>query len=171
MTAAKRGRRGAPPIKPAKKGERYQIGVIVAGTTKKLIVEQAKISGRSISREAEHLIERAVAYDKIMKAMSNTLEELRQGSVEAVLFRLGYVPIRDAATGKKAWAEPGYPGIERSGFESWKPGELEAALERTAIIRQAAGITDEDIERTNREKLRQDERQATGAPAPKDDAA
>jgi hypothetical protein len=153
-------RRHGPPTTPARKGQRYQIGVIVAGSTKKLIMEQATASGRSISREAEHLIERAVAYDRILKHMRSSLEEMEKGGVDAVLFRLGYTPIRDAATGKKAWAEPGFPGIQRSGFEAWKPGELEADLERAAIIRRAAGISDADVERGNREKLRQADEEA-----------
>jgi hypothetical protein len=160
-------RRHGPPTTPARVGQRFQIGVIVAGPTKKLIMEQAKISGRSISREAEHLIERAVSYDRVMKHMRSTLEEMEKGGVEAVLMRLGYTPIRDAGTGKKAWAEPGYPGIGHSGFEAWKPGELEAHQEQAAVLRQAAGVTDEDVERSNREKLQR----ANEDPTPKDDAA
>jgi len=96
-------------------------------------------SGRSISREAEHLIERALAYDRMMDAMRTNLAEIEKGNVEAALHRLGYTPIRTAHG--KLWAPPGYPGIERSGFEPWQPGE------------QAAGIGDEEIERRNREKL------------------
>jgi hypothetical protein len=153
-------RRHGPPTTPARIGQRFQIGVIVAGPTKKLIMEAAKVSGRSISREAEHMIERSAAFDTILKHMRTSLEEMEKGGVEAVLSRLGYVPIRDAATGKKAWAEPGYPGIERSGFEPWKPRELEADLERAAAMRRAAGISDEDIERSNREKLRQADEEA-----------
>jgi hypothetical protein len=40
------------------------------------------------------------------------------------------------------------------GFEPWQPGEMEAALETAAAMRQAVGITDEEVERRNAEKLR-----------------
>jgi hypothetical protein len=73
-------------------------------------------------------------------------------NVEAELVRLGYVPIRHPS-GKKLWAEPGFPGIERSGFVAAEPGEVEAMLEQVAAAREAVGMTDEEIEQLNREKL------------------
>jgi hypothetical protein len=148
--AIKRGY-GSPPIKPARKGQKYQIGVIVAGPTKKAIVESTKASGRSISREAEHLIERALAYDRILAAMGTTLEKIKEGNLEAELWRSGYTPIRTPHG--KLWAPPGYPGIERSGFVAAEPGEVEAMNERVAAAHEQAGVTDEEIERQNREKL------------------
>jgi hypothetical protein len=101
--------------------------VIVTGKTKATITKLAKESGRTISREVEHLIERALQYEEMMHAMRNTLEEIEKGSVEAALVRLGYTPLRHSHEGKswKLWAEPGYPGIEHSGFKSSEQGEAQ----------------------------------------------
>ena len=115
MDEAKRTGR---PSKPAREGRRYQIGVIVTGKTKKLIDEAARASGRTISREVEHLIERALAYDAMLKAMQTTQDEMKKGNVEAELVRQGYTLIRHPHEGKtwKLWAEPNFPDIKRSGF-------------------------------------------------------
>jgi hypothetical protein len=193
MATKKKRAYGAPAIKPARKGEKYQLGVIVSGVTKKALVEAIKVSGRSISREAEHLIERCLHYDRMMDAMRTNLAQMEKGNVEAVLHRLGYRPMRDLATGKVAWCEPGHPAIVghtatagRVGFEPWQPGELEATLEQTAIMRRAAGISDEEFERRTREKLEEADKrplwdadaafdrlaeieEAAGLPAPKKD--
>jgi hypothetical protein len=59
MTTKARGR----PIKNVPKGERTQIGVIIGGDTKARLLKAMKKSGRTISREVEHLIEKALAYD------------------------------------------------------------------------------------------------------------
>jgi hypothetical protein len=110
----KRGR----PIKKVPKGERTQIGVIVGGKTKALLLKAMKESGRTISREAEHLIERAVALDDWLTGQKRTLKELERGNVEAELHRLGYPMQRQIINGKvwKTWAEPGFPGTQISGF-------------------------------------------------------
>ncbi len=136
----KRINRGGLPVKRVRKGQKTQVGVIMSYEARKLLVAAAKDSGRSISRQAEHEIERAFAFDKVLAATRSTLEQMEGGAVDAALLRMGYVPIRDAATGKKAWLEPGYPGIQRSGFEGWEPGEAAAT----------AGGNDEG----NAEKLR-----------------
>jgi hypothetical protein len=146
MATKKQGRgHGGPPVKPARKGQKYQIGVIVAGPTKKVLVEATKASGRSISREAEHLIERALAYDRLLEAMRvRGFEQL----IKNELRKAGYVPVRDPATGKFAWHEPGHPVIAgHSGFVVAEPGEWEA---------HAAAMTasDEEIERHNAEAIR-----------------
>jgi hypothetical protein len=47
------------PIKEVPAGRTVQLGVLVAAGTKAVIVEAAKISGKSLSREAETLIEPA----------------------------------------------------------------------------------------------------------------
>jgi hypothetical protein len=67
-------RQGGRPIKKVPKGERTQIGVIVGGNTKALLLKAMKGSGRTISREAEHLIEKALAYDQMLKAMGETMD-------------------------------------------------------------------------------------------------
>jgi hypothetical protein len=63
-------RQGGRPIKKVPKGERTQIGVIVGGNTKARLVKAMQQSGRTISREVEHLIEKALAYDDMLRAMS-----------------------------------------------------------------------------------------------------
>lgn len=138
-------RRIGRPIKAAKKGQRSMLGVFVGPDIRAKVAAAAKVSGRTLSREVEILIERAVAYDAFMASMKTTLEGLQGGQVEAELRRLGYVAIRDPVSGKKLWAEPGYPGIQQSGFMAVEPGELEA--------RQAAGL-DEETERHNAEAIR-----------------
>ena len=114
-------KRTGRPMKTARKGRRYQIGVIVTGETKTTITEAAKESGRTISREVEHMIERCLQYDAMFKATARTLQDIDQGdmpSVEAALWRRGFTPHRHVVEGKawKFWTEPGFPGIERSGF-------------------------------------------------------
>jgi hypothetical protein len=53
--------------------------------------------------------------------MHTTLADMQKDNVEAALRRLGYTPVRVPNNDKpdrpwKLWAEPGYPGTERSGF-------------------------------------------------------
>jgi len=108
-------------MRAARKGERYQIGVIVTGATKATIAKAAKESGRTISREVEHMIERCLQYDRMFKATGKMLKDIDHGdmeSVEAALWRRGFTPHRHIIEGKawKLWTEPGFPGIERSGF-------------------------------------------------------
>jgi hypothetical protein len=112
--AKRRGR----PFKPPKPGKRAPLSLLVRAEIKALVDERAKASGRTQSQEAEAMIERCLTYDQMMESMRTNLAELEKGSVEAVLWRLGYAPIRQFIDGKvcKAWAEPGFPGIERSGF-------------------------------------------------------
>src|SRR5256885_3024959 len=112
-------RQGGRRIKKVPKGERTQIGVIVGGKTKALLLAAMKESGRTISREAEFLIEKALVYDSTLAAMKRTLEEIEKDNVEAALWRKGWRPVRETdKDGKiwKLWAQPGYPGIESSEF-------------------------------------------------------
>jgi|SRR5215831_14424667 len=141
--AAGQKKRSRKPNEPARKGTRFQVNILLSAAAKDHIVAAAKASGRTTSSEAEHLIERARTVDRLMDAMRTDLAQIERGNIQAVLHRLGYMPVRDLATGKMAWCEPGHPAIVcRSGFEEWKPGEL-----------QTAGISDEETERRNREKL------------------
>ena len=64
-------RQGGRRIKKVPKGERTQIGVIVGGNTKALLLKAMKESGRTISREVEHLIEKAHAYDDVLRRAMN----------------------------------------------------------------------------------------------------
>jgi hypothetical protein len=62
-------RLGRPP-KKALKGEITQIGVRVTGKTKARLLKAMNESGRTISREVEHLIEKAFIYDDFVAAQS-----------------------------------------------------------------------------------------------------
>ena len=146
-TSAQLAKRMGRPMKAARKGRRYQIGVIVTGETKTLITQAAKASGRTISREVEHLIERALHYDRMLNSMRTTLGEMEKSNVEAALWRQGFTPVRPLKDGQPlakegggywtVWAEPGYPGIQRSGFEEWTPAER-AAMEKELDAKWAA---------------------------------
>jgi hypothetical protein len=143
-----RARPTGRPIKDAPPGRTVQLGVLVAAGTKAIIAEAARASGRSLSREAEALIERALAYDRQFQAMGTSLEQIKQGNLEIELRKAGYMPIRGPRG--TAWLEPGHadhPG--RSGFVEWSTGELAA---------QGAGVSDEDTERRNRAKIEANDR-------------
>jgi hypothetical protein len=106
------------PIKDARKGRRSRISVDVSAPTKALIARRAKESGRTLAREAEIMIETSVVYLTMQARTGMSIEEMQTGNVDAALWRLGYTPIRTVKDGKpwKLWAEPGFPGVERSGF-------------------------------------------------------
>jgi hypothetical protein len=112
-SAARTGR----PMKAARKGRRYQLGVVVVGETKAIIAKAAMESGRTISREVEHMIERCLQYDRTLAAMGKTFEEIRQGNLEAALLRDGYTVERRTIDGRiwKSWREPGYPPVVEPG--------------------------------------------------------
>jgi hypothetical protein len=117
-TTTERPRRGRP-FKQPKKGKRAPLSLLVRAEIKRLVDERAKASGRTQSQEAEMLIERCLTYDQTMEAMRTNLAQMEKGSVEATLWRLGYRPVRTVSEDQKIWklwAEPGYPGIESSGF-------------------------------------------------------
>jgi hypothetical protein len=119
---------GGRPIKASRKGQRSRISVDLSAPTRAAIANQAKISGRTLAREAEIMIEGFLNYLQMQEQMRTTMEEISKGNVENALLRLGYTPIRAVREGKaqKLWAEPGFPGFERSGFVPWEEGELEA---------------------------------------------
>jgi len=105
------------PMKAARRGRRYQIGVIVTGETKAVITKAAMETGRTISREVEHMIERCLQYDRTLAAMGKTFEEIKQGNLEAALLRDGYTVERRRIGDKtwKAYREPGYPPVVSGG--------------------------------------------------------
>jgi hypothetical protein len=147
------GRRTGRPIKDVPAGRTVQLGILVAAETKAIIAKAAEASGKSLSREAEALIERALTYDRQFQAMGTSLEQIKQGNLTVELLKAGYVPLRDPA-GNVTWLPPGHPANPgRSGFEEIKPGELEEHLARVAAAHEQAGVTDEEIQRRNQEKF------------------
>jgi hypothetical protein len=117
MTAAKEIRTGRPPGRPRKFAEgRVQATVRLSPQRHADLKGKADAARRSVSEEIEARLERLAAYDSVLAAMGSSLDRIKAGSLEAELWRSGFVPIRHPG-GKKLWAEPGYPGIERrAGF-------------------------------------------------------
>jgi hypothetical protein len=121
---AKKKRKGRPPKSPT--GKRVQLTTIVRADIKRRLDLAADKSGRTLSQELELLIERLMIYEAAFERMHTDATEMEKGNVEAVLWRLGYTPIQPFKDGQpqakegggywKVWAEPGFPGIERSGF-------------------------------------------------------
>jgi hypothetical protein len=65
------------PIKPGLPGGRAHLGLIVTSETKSLVEELARASGRTQSQMAEHLIERAIQYDRTLLAVRLTANDLK----------------------------------------------------------------------------------------------
>ena len=117
-------RQGGRRIKKVPKGERTQIGVIVGGNTKARLLKSMKESGRTISREVEHLIEKAHAYDDVVATVTRAPGPPHPGTSKrssAAMWRRIWPAsaIRCSAgiDGKvwKTWAEPGFPGTQAGG--------------------------------------------------------
>lgn len=100
--------------RPRDEVKRMALSLRVTPTVRKLLDNAAAEAGRSISQEAEMMIERAIQYDRMFEAMKRTAEQIQQGNLEAELVRVGYELYRHPEYGK-AWLSPGFPG-ERSGF-------------------------------------------------------
>jgi hypothetical protein len=94
----------AAPRGSRRYGDRQQLSVRLPRPLHEFLKKQTGQSGRSLTGEIEHIVEKAAA--------------------------------RAA-----------------SGFKAWEEGELAASLESDAAVRKAVGITDEEVERSNREKL------------------
>jgi hypothetical protein len=105
------------PIKEARKGRRYQIGVIVTGDVKAIVARRAKKSGRTISREVEMMIERLLQYEQAFDQMKTSIEELRRNGVDSEFRRQGYMSV--ATAHGNIWFPPGLP--PEKFFVNWKP--------------------------------------------------
>jgi hypothetical protein len=160
---------GRPPGRPRKFEKRHHATVRIAPERYADLRATADAARRSVSEEVEHRIERLAALDGALAAMRTDVAQIAKNNFEAELWRRGYTPVRQPGHDMKLWAEPGFPSIQRSGFEAWAPGELEADLAQAATIRQAAGISDADVERGNAEKLRRADEEAE--PKTDEDAA
>jgi hypothetical protein len=117
------------PMKAPKRGKRAPLSLLVRPEIKRLVDKLATANGITQSAQGEMLIEQGLAVRQVLDAMGKEMEEIERGNVEMALRRKGYTPIYTVKDGKewKLWAEPGYPGIQTSGFEAWQPGELKAA--------------------------------------------
>jgi predicted transcriptional regulator len=104
---------GRPPMKPPARGQRVSLGLKVTAEIKRHLDSAARVSGRTQSQEAEHLIEEGLQSRRMLDVMRTTLAEIERGSVEAAFRRQGYTPVHSPHG--KIWLPPGYP-TEKSGF-------------------------------------------------------
>jgi hypothetical protein len=102
---------------------RIQVGLIISAETKATIEAEAARSGQTQSQVAERLIERGLDHDRTIKAMGATLDDIQRRNIHAAMVREGYHPLRTRYG--MAYLPPATP-LERSGFQPWQPGELEA---------------------------------------------
>jgi hypothetical protein len=111
---AQAAKRIGRPIKEAPKGERVQLGVMVGTEFKDLIAKAAEKSGRTMSQEAENIIERALALDAALKATGQDKDAL----LHAALRRHGYKQHR-IVHGKvwKVWVPKDFPV---GSYSEWK---------------------------------------------------
>jgi hypothetical protein len=106
-------------------GERVPLSLRVTAKMKRDLDARAEKNGRSLSQEAEYLIERSFTYDSLnnwlVTAMNMTMGDIARGTAEAAFRKLGYDMVRDK-DGRKAWLEPGH-GLAMSGFVADDKGE------------------------------------------------
>src|SRR5215211_3072296 len=120
-TAAKRI---GGPVKSPEPGKRAPMSLLVPPALKARIGKLAEKNGRTLAAEAEALIERAFAYERALgefdawsKEQKAKQAEIERGNFVAAAYREGWTVFgRDPTTGKRLLAEPGYPGVQRSGF-------------------------------------------------------
>src|ERR1700735_2801886 len=102
------------PFKPAIGAPGVALGLKVPGETKRMAETLARASGRSQSQQAEYLIERALQYDQIAKAMGTTLESFEQDSIEAALRRKRLAP-RSRIRGHDKIGATAYANLDKKG--------------------------------------------------------
>jgi hypothetical protein len=164
MPESKEIKTGRPLGRPRKFAEgRYHATVRLTPQRYVDVKGTADAARRSVSEEIEARLERLSTYDNVLAAMNTSLERIRDGSLEAELFRGGYSAIRDAASGKKLWAEPGYPGVKHSYFvdESWQ-----VHLLTTERVPRAPESDERERELQELEELRQLRRRVEEAMMP-----
>jgi hypothetical protein len=76
MAREAKKRIGRPPRNPPTRGKRVSLGLKVTAEVKRHLDSAFRTSGRTQSQEAEHLIEKALAYDQMLNALS-TLTSIR----------------------------------------------------------------------------------------------
>ena len=115
---AQAAKRIGRPIKATTKGERVQLGVMVSTEFKDLIADAAEKSGRTMSQEAENIIERALALDAALKATGQDKNAL----LHAAMRRHGYKWHRIAHGGKVwvVWVPKDFPV---GSYSKWLKGD------------------------------------------------
>jgi hypothetical protein len=72
MAREAKKRIGRPPRNPPTRGKRVSLGLKVTAEVKRHLDSAFRTSGRTQSQEAEHLIEKALAYDQMLDAIHTT---------------------------------------------------------------------------------------------------
>jgi hypothetical protein len=135
------------PAEPAGAAQRYSLGLKVTAEMKNLIDQEARRSGRTQSQVTELLLEKAITYERVVSGLNTTLEQIQRGHLEAALRADGYRAVHSPYG--DIWLPRDYPLGQRSGFKPWDEGEVE----QSAAAREAAGISEEEIERRNQAQL------------------
>jgi hypothetical protein len=76
MAREAKKRIGRPPRKPPTRGTRVSLGLKVTAAVKRHLDSALRTSGRTQSQEAEHLIEKALAYERL-EAIGTMIEAVR----------------------------------------------------------------------------------------------
>jgi hypothetical protein len=92
MTPTEAKRIGRPLKAPAKAEKRVQIGPLIRASIKRDIDAAAKLSGRTLSQEAEFLIERGLLADTLAKLGNTTQEGIYHATLTAIMARYGLAP-------------------------------------------------------------------------------
>jgi hypothetical protein len=96
MTTSTQKKIGRPPVKaPTKTEKRAQIGFFVRADIKRQLMAASKLSGRTLSAEVEHLIERGLMADQIAKLSGTTQDAIYRQTLTAVMGRYGLAPVWD----------------------------------------------------------------------------
>jgi hypothetical protein len=99
---------------------RVALSLRVSPAVRKRLEDRVKETGRSISQEAELLMEQTLQYERAFEAMRGTIKEIEERNVEAALVRRGWTWITDVRG--KLWVSPDFP-IERSHWVPMPPEE------------------------------------------------
>jgi hypothetical protein len=126
--------------------ESAKINMTCTGVTRARIEASARKSGRTLSREAEYLIERCFVLDDTFAQIGQTAEQLKQQSLDAAFWRHGYKPIRTHERNAvyRIYVPHDYPG-----FETWapaRPGEFGPPIEPPSFSQEELVERDAAIE-------------------------
>jgi hypothetical protein len=146
-----KGTKSARSAEPTADRKRIQVGLIITAETRAAIEAEAARSGRTLSQVAELLIEKALQYDRVIAAMNASLDEIRRRNIHAAMLREGYHPMQTPYG--RAYLPPDMP-LERSGFKSWAPGELEAFGTETVEVPSPEPLT---LEQARQDRAREKE--------------
>jgi hypothetical protein len=109
------GKRIGRPMKEPKAGARAPLSLLVRPRLKRRIESLTKASGATMSAEAESLLERALAYDDVLKATGTSIAEIALRFADKTLRDRGYT--WEHSDHGKVYYPPGHPSAPPpSGF-------------------------------------------------------